>query len=71
MNLHGGNGIEVSFVDYMQGRLTGIYKQNYSSQQQSSSKHSTYFDTFYNTTRNLYAPGFFSSPYSFNPFIMS
>jgi hypothetical protein len=71
MNLHGGNGIEVSFIDYMEGRLTGIYKQNYPSQQQQLSlKYRTYFDTFYGTTRSLNnASSFFSSPYS-NPFIM-
>jgi hypothetical protein len=34
MNLHGGNGLEVSFVDYMEGRLTGIYNQNHPKQQQ-------------------------------------
>jgi hypothetical protein len=76
MNLHGGNGHEVSFVDYMQGKLTGIYKQNYPNQQQqqSSSKHSIYFDTFYNTTRSLNnASSFFSSSYPYtypNHFVM-
>ena len=63
--------LEVSFVDYMEGRLTGIYKQNYPKQQQQSSlKYRTYFDTFYGTSRSLdNASSFFSSPYS-NPFIM-
>ncbi|HZA08360.1 MAG TPA: hypothetical protein VE619_11705, partial [Nitrososphaeraceae archaeon] len=65
------------YVDYMEGRLTGIYKQNYvkqQQQQQSSSKYRTYFDTFYGTTRSVNnASSFFSSsfpyPYS-NPFVM-
>jgi hypothetical protein len=66
MNLHGGNGLEVPYVDYMQGRLTGIYKPNDSKQQQQSSpKYSTFFDTFYNATRRLDASSsFFSSSYS-------
>jgi hypothetical protein len=76
MNLHGGNGLEVSFVDYMEGRLTGIYKQNYPKQQQQLSlKYSTFLDTFYGTSRSLNnASSFFSSSYSpypySNPFVM-
>jgi hypothetical protein len=77
INLHGGNGIEVPYVDYMQGRLTGIYNQNHPKQQQrqSSSKYSTFLDTFYNTTRSPdNASSFFSSSYSpypySNPFVM-
>ena len=77
MNLHGGNGLEVPYVDYMEGRLTGIYKQNYSKQQQqqSSPKYSTYFDTLYGSNRRVNTSSFFSSssfpysPYS-NPFVM-
>jgi hypothetical protein len=71
MNLHGGNGLEVRYVDYMEGRLTGIYKPDDSKQQQQSSpKYSTYFDAFYGATRRLDASSsFFSSSYS-NPFII-
>jgi hypothetical protein len=71
MKLQRGNGLEVRYVDYMEGRLTGIYKPNDSKQQQkSSSKYSTYFDSFYGATKRLDASSsFFSSLYS-NPFIM-
>jgi hypothetical protein len=65
-NLHGGNGLEVPYVDYMEGRLTGIYKPNPSKQQQSSPKYSTFFDTFYGATTPINASSF--SPYS-NPFM--
>ena len=73
MNLHRGNGLEVRYVDYMEGRLTGVYKSNDSKQQQkSSSKYRTYFDSFYGATKRLVdaSSSFFSSPYSNNPFIM-
>jgi hypothetical protein len=68
MNLHGGDGLEVRYVDYMEGRLTGIYNPNYSKQQQSSAKCSTFSDAFYGATRTPYASSslFFSS----NPFNM-
>jgi hypothetical protein len=68
MNLHRGNGLEVRYVDYMEGRLTGIYKSNDSKQQQKSSKYRTYFDTFYGATKRLVdaSSSFFSSPYSNN-----
>jgi hypothetical protein len=70
INLHGGNGFDIPFVDYMQGRLIGIYKPDDSKQQQSSAKYSTFFDTFYRATKRLDASSsFFSSSYS-NPFIM-
>jgi hypothetical protein len=64
-NLHEGNGIEVSYVDYMEGRLMGIYNPN-PYKQQSSSKYNTFFDNFYGATR-LNTCSFISS-YS-NPFM--
>jgi hypothetical protein len=68
MNLHGGNGLEVPYVDYMEGRLTGIYKPDDSKQQQSSAKYSPFFDAFYGATKRLKNSSFCFS-YS-NPFIM-
>jgi hypothetical protein len=70
INLHGGNGLEVRYIDYMEGRLTGIYKSNDSKQQQqSSAKDSTYFDTLYGATRRLNNSSSFFSSCS-KPFIM-
>ncbi|MGB8035812.1 MAG: hypothetical protein WCF03_18515, partial [Nitrososphaeraceae archaeon] len=59
-NLHRGNGLEVPYVDYMEGRLTGIYKPDSSKQQQSSLKYSTYLDTCYGATTRLNA---YSNPF--------
>jgi hypothetical protein len=52
-NLHGGKGLEVPYVDYMEGRLTGIHKPHSSKLQQSSLKYNTYLDTFYGATTRL------------------
>ncbi|HEY5630526.1 MAG TPA: hypothetical protein VIR31_00220 [Nitrososphaeraceae archaeon] len=53
----------------MEGRLTGLYKSNDS--KQSSPKYSTFFDTFYGSTRRLDASSsFFSSSFYSNPFII-
>ena len=65
-NLHRGNGLEVPYVDYMEGRLTGIYKPASSKQQQSSLKYSTYLDTFYGATTGLNAFSSYSN--SFMPY---
>src|ERR687887_650077 len=62
-NLHRGNGIEVSYVDYMEGRLTGIYNPN-PYKQQSSSKYNTYFDPIYGATRLNPSPSNPFMPYS-------
>ena len=67
-NLHRGNGLEVPYVDYMEGRLTGIYKPASSKQQQSSLKYSTYLDTFYGATTGLNASSFSSYSNSFMPY---
>ena len=65
-NLHRGNGLEVPYVDYMEGRVTGIYNPNSSKQQQSSPKYSTYFDNFYGATTRLNAFSSYSN--SFMPY---
>jgi hypothetical protein len=67
-NLHGGNGLVVPYVDYLEGRLTGIYKPDSSKQQQSSLKYSTYLDTFYGATKGLNASSFSSYSNSFMPY---
>jgi hypothetical protein len=67
MKLHSGNGLEVRYVDYMAGMLTGIYKPNLS-KQKSSPKYNTYPNNFYNpNTRPNTSSSLFSS--DANPFM--
>ena len=68
MKLHGGIGFEVPYVDYMEGRLTGIYKPNYS-KQKSSPKYNTYPDNnLYNPNTRPNTSSFLFSSYA-NPFM--
>ena len=67
-NSHRGNGLEVPYVDYMEDRLTGIYKPDSSKLQQSSLKYSSYLDTFYAATTGLNASSFSSYSNSFMPY---